>query len=435
MELVTGFLDNLQVSHTTPSVDATDLDALFDEINRLTANEIVPDSGIRGAPTSRFNESPTMVRDPESGTDFVEHPSGVNLPNDADSLAERTNSMQWSGNDFADEEWSEIERVRQSLSQDEYRSMVEFMGEDEFQNAVLHYYADELVDELAKESLISQIDSEIPISGDKRQQLIQELKVKIEPFLTQSKKNDIMDAHQDVNRQMDGMRQSIGNIDRRNNRLSEGLNVAMQDSLEHYAQNFDKVDPYTELQVGKLMLDSNLVSNIDKVFRNMRLRPPQKQAMKYAALKQFFQNRDLKSQISRVGKDRMIEIWGEETYNDIDKLAYLLDRMPFNKPDDAIGFIKSGLTPNTHLNGALASVPNLLNTFGEGDADIGGLHILFSLIGNENARKILNKKGIMKELIGGLSGAEANKLRRWIYQHKGWVRKSLKESESEKDSQ
>ena len=238
-----------------------------------------------------------------------------------------------------------------------------------------------------------------------------------------------MDAHQVVNRQMHGMRQSISEIDRRNHRLSEGLNVAMQDSLEHYAKNFDDVDPYTELQVGKLMLDPNLVSDIDKVFRNMRLRPPQKQAMKYAALKQFFQDRDLKSQIGRVGKDRMIELWGEETYNDIDKLAHLIDRMPFNNTDDAIGFIRSGLTQDTYLNGSLGSVPMLLNTFGEGDSDIGGLHILFSLIGNENTRKILNKKGVMKELIGGLSGSEANKLRRWIYQHKGWVRKSLKSAD------
>ena len=182
MELVRGYLDNLQVQD---NVDVTDLDALFDEINRITGNEIVADSGVRGATAT---EVPGQMRDPETDTVFNDHPSGVYMPDDADTYIERTNSMSWSGNDFSDSEWDEIERVRRSLSDDEYRSMREFMGDDELQNAVLHYYADDIIDELTKESLISQIDSEIPISGDKRMQLIQELKVKMEPFLTQSKK-------------------------------------------------------------------------------------------------------------------------------------------------------------------------------------------------------------------------------------------------------
>ena len=453
MQLVESYLDNLQVTAPETSASIDDLDALFDEISRLTNDESmpVPESGIRAAPTlgtlpeqlpDGFDAIEEMggnrFRNTENDTVYEYDPSGVHLPEEVDAMnaenMEQSNSLVWTGNDYSDNEWSQIEQVRQTLISDEYQSLIDIMGENELQNAVVHYYAKDLMGEMQAQSLISEIDKDIPISGERFQSLMQELKANIEPFMTAEKKQMLTDASRHANQQIRDMQIDTLQIKRRNDRLAEGLNVAFQDTLQHYADNFDKIDPYTESQAGRLLLDSNLVGDTRKMFRNMHLQPPQIKAMKYAALRQLFQSGDITERVRIVGRDRMVELWGEEVYKDIDRLSYLLGRMPTEATDDAIGFIRTGLKPDTYMNNILASVPILLNTFGEGDTDIGGLHILFSLIGNETARKILNKKGVMRELLGDLPTSDANKLRRWIYQHKGWVRKSLKAREEENES-
>lgn len=151
-------------------------------------------------------------------------------------------------------------------------------------------------------------------------------------------------------------------------------------------------------------------------------------ALKFAAIEELFSADDLVAKIEQVGVARMEKLFGDDVTDDIILISKVL-RSP--QGQDSVGFVQNATKPGTILNNAISGSFNLIDLLGHGDEAIGGIHLIFNMLGNQQVLEMLDQKGVMRDLLKNIDPEDVNRVRRWVYQYRGWLRRGYSRTKEE----
>lgn len=485
-ELVNSVLDNAEeyvqgdelLSGSRP-VGAEELDDLFDELlesqESREAREGMPaartsnlsqlnfiEPAIDQLPyATRFDHEENLLpgdqfRDIRDGQIYQYSANGIHMPISQMRVASSDYSDIWRSDIQSSNELRRSQSIRNSPA---FQSLWQSFGDsientEQLGNAIINYYAQKALSNWNSVRFDPSISAEE--ANQRYMQIMNAMRGQIHPFLdSDRKKQAIQQDMTAFERRKNAITRESESIQYANKMLASAFEANYMDSLKDYIDNFKYADPEQRSVVGKILLNTSVLPN-DQLFKwedfpvgeysgvipyfnegqrkasswDRARRVPDSEAvkaLKFAAIEELFNTKDLQGRIEKMTDKRLDILFGGQVTDEIKLIAKAL-RQP---EGDSVGFVKNATQPGSNMNHVISSSYALLEMLGNGDPEIGMMHLIFNMLGNEKVLEMLNRKGVMREILKNVDPNEVNRVRRWVYQYRGWLSRGYRRTTEE----
>lgn len=141
----------------------------------------------------------------------------------------------------------------------------------------------------------------------------------------------------------------------------------------------------------------------------------------------------LRAQLDRVGPERLVELFGDDITRDLYRYALSVDTLPdfinANNLTPKYDLIQNAIDPNGRLHQELGSLSALIPMFGNGDAYLDYLELVFNLAGNPATLGFLGTAGGIEAILRHVPAPKRAAARTWLNDYRKWTSAVLRSTE------